>query len=131
MRYMLDTNICIYLIKQFTPEVAERFAQCSYGDVVMSAVTYAELWHGVQASGDRKDQNRAALLSLVEDIPILPFTETQAMQFGDYRTLSNRKAALDCMIAAHAFSENCVLVTNNEKDFVQFIDLEVENWVSG
>lgn len=129
MRYMLDTNICIYLIKNFPPEVAERFAQCNYGDVVISAVTYAELWHGVQASGERQAQNHAALLSLVEDIPVLPFAEAQAMQFGDYRLLSHRKAALDCMIAAHAFSEDCILVTNNEKDFLQFTDLKIENWV--
>lgn len=129
MRYMLDTNICIYLMKQFPPEVAERFAQCQYGDVVLSAITYAELWHGVQASGERKEQNRSALLSLIEDIPILPFAEIQAMQFGDYRMLANRKAALDCMIAAHAYSESCILVTNNEKDFASFINLVVENWV--
>lgn len=129
MRYMLDTNICIYLIKQFPPEVAERFAQCHYGDVVMSAITYAELWHGVQASGERQAQNRAALLSLVEDIPILPFADNQAIQFGAYRMLANRKATLDCMIAAHAYSENCTLVTNNEKGFENFTDLAVENWI--
>ena len=130
MRYMLDTNICIYLIKHFPPEVAQRFAQCAYGDVVMSAITYAELWYGVQASAERKLQNQAALLNLIEDIPVLAFAEAQAEQFGRYRSLiASRKAVLDCMIAAHAFTENCILVTNNEQDFVQFSYLIVENWV--
>ncbi len=75
-------------------------------------------------------QNQTALLSLIEDIPVLPFAGAQAEQFGRYRTLiTSRKAVLDCMIAAPAFTENCILVTSNERDFVQFSDLIVENWV--
>jgi tRNA(fMet)-specific endonuclease VapC len=128
MRYMLDTNICIYLIKHFPPEVAQHFAQCAYGKVVMSAITYTELWHSVQASEERKMQNQTTLLSLIEDILVLPFAGAE--QFGRYRTLiTSRKVVLDCIIAAHAFTENCILVTNNEQGFVQFSDLIVENWV--
>ncbi len=130
MRYMLDTNICIYIIKNQPQSVAQRFAECNYGEVVMSSVTFAELWHGVVASGERMAHNRQTLLALAEDIPVLPFGEVQAEQFGFYRVLTqNRKAVLDCMIAAHAHTEGCVLVTNNEQDFRHFTGLQIENWV--
>lgn len=131
MRYMLDTNICIYIIKNQPESVALRFAQCRFGEVVMSSITYAELWHGVIASGERMAQSRAALLGLTEDIPVLPFDDQQGEKFGIYRSLTtNRKAVLDCMIAAHAFSESCTLVTNNEKDFQHLPGLQIENWVA-
>lgn len=130
MPYMLDTNICIYIMKKRPASVARRFAQCQFGDVVMSSITFAELWHGVVVSGDRMEQNRKALMALTEDIPVLPFAELQAEQYGAYRALSTRKkGVLDIMIAAHAYTESCVLVTNNEKDFNYFPDLVVENWV--
>lgn len=130
MPYMLDTNICIYIMKKRPASVARRFAQCRFGDVVMSSITFAELWHGVVASGDRMEQNRKALTALTEDIPVLPFAESQAEQYGAYRALSTRqKGVLDIMVAAHAYTESCVLVTNNEKDFNYFPDLVVENWV--
>ena len=70
--YMLDTNICIYLMKKQPKEVAERFAQCSIGDVVMSAITYAELQYGVAASAD-PERERANLANLIEDILVAPF----------------------------------------------------------
>lgn len=131
-RYMLDTNICIYLLKHQPPEVEERFAACYYGDVVMSSITLAELWHGVAASGERQPQNRAALLDLLVDIPVLPFHEAQAERYGELRHASGkRKAALDHLIAAHALSEGCILVTNNVQDFQNLPGLQIENWVNG
>lgn len=130
MAYMMDTNICIYIIKNQPEKVARRFAQCQYGEVVMSSITFAELWHGVSASGEREGQNRQALMALVEDIPVLPFAEPQAEQYGIFRAItSNRRAVLDYLIAAHAKSESCVLVTNNERDFKMLPGLELENWV--
>ena len=97
----------------------------------MSAISFAELWHGVAASGLRLEQNRIALTALAENIPVLAFDRQQAEQYGYYRAASERKkAALDFMIAAHAFTEHCVLVTNNEKDFRKFPNLVVENWVN-
>lgn len=71
-RYMLDTNISIYLIKKQPKEVARRFEQLSVGDVVMSAIIYAELQYGVAASAD-PERERANLENLVEDIPVAPF----------------------------------------------------------
>ena len=79
-RYMLDTNICIYLMKHHPPEVAARFAQCYVGDVVISAITLAELEFGVECSGASRKRNQAALDSLLEDIPVLPFDRGAARE---------------------------------------------------
>jgi tRNA(fMet)-specific endonuclease VapC len=72
-KYLLDTNICIYLMKHQPPEVAERFTQCFVGDVVISAITLAELEYGVTCSGAAEAQNRLALDSLLQDILAAPF----------------------------------------------------------
>jgi tRNA(fMet)-specific endonuclease VapC len=74
-RYLLDTNMCIYLMKHQPAEVATRFAQCYVGEVVMSAVTMAELEYGVSCSGEKEQQNRSALDRLLEDIPPEPFDQ--------------------------------------------------------
>lgn len=130
MRYMLDTNICIYLIKRQPTEVVERFSQYDVGDIVISSITWAELWHGVAVSAERAQQNARALRALREDIPIMPFGESQAEAYGPLRATGSRsKAALDHLIAAHALSESCILVTNNERDFRQYAGLKIENWV--
>lgn len=71
-RYMLDTNMCLYLMKHQPEEVARRFAQCYVGDVVMSSITYAELEYGV-AAATNPDKERINLARLVEDIQVLPF----------------------------------------------------------
>ena len=75
-KYMLDTNICIYLMKNQPAEVAERFARCFVGDVVISSITLAELEYGVVCSGDAELSNRAALASFLEDVPVVPFEPT-------------------------------------------------------
>ena len=81
--YMLDTNICIYLMKNQPAEVAERFAQCSVGDVVMSAITHAELEFGVSASKD-PERERVHLESLIEDIPVAPFDAAAETAYGRF-----------------------------------------------
>jgi tRNA(fMet)-specific endonuclease VapC len=129
-RYMLDTNICIYIMQRQPPEVAQRFAQCHYGDVVISSITLAELWHGVQLSGERKQHNERALQALLEDIPALSFAQSDARRYADIRAASKQKrSAFDHLIAAHAMAEQCVLVTNNSKDFAYLPQGKVENWV--
>lgn len=129
-RYLLDTNICIYLMKHQPVEVAERFARCYRGDVVMSAITYAELQYGVAVAADpaREAGNLAAL---VEDIPVVPFHVAAAIAYGPIRaaTRESRKDALDKLIAAHAVSLDVTLVTNNEDDFARYPGLRTENWV--
>ena len=130
-RYMLDTNMCIYLMKNQPEEVGRRFAQCYVGDVVMSSITYAELEYGVIAS-DNPAEERINLASLVEDIQVIPFDAAAGAAYGPLRMATRdgtKKDALDKLIAAHAVSLGVTVVTNNEKDFARYPGLTVENWI--
>jgi tRNA(fMet)-specific endonuclease VapC len=128
---MLDTNICIYLIKKQPKEVARRFEQLSVGDVVISAITYAELQYGVAASAD-PDRERANLENLVEDIPVAPFDAAAGTAYGPIRlaTRDSRADHLDKLIAAHAAALGVTLVTNNLRDFAKYPGIGVENWLT-
>ena len=130
-RYLLDTNMCIYLMKNQPEEVARRFAQCYVGDVVMSSITYAELEYGVIAS-DNPTEERINLASLVEDIQVIPFDTAAGAAYGPLRMATRdgtKKDALDKLIAAHAVSLGVTVVTNNEKDFSRYPGLTLENWI--
>ena len=131
-RFMLDTNMCIYLMKQQPEQVARRFAQCYSGDVVMSAITYAELEFGVTVSANRNREHRN-LTALIEDIPVASFDAKAASAYGPIReaTRERKKDQLDKLIAAHATAMDVILVTNNERDFSCYPGLKVENWVNG
>lgn len=129
-RYMLDTNMVIYLIKNQPEEIARRFAQCYVGDVVMSAITFAELEYGVAVCQNPEQESRK-LASLAEDILVLPFDQNAAIAYGPIRsaTRESRKDHLDKLIAAHAVALDVVLVTNNLKDFAKYPGLRAENWL--
>jgi len=129
-RYMLDTNMCIYLMKNQPENVARRFAQCHVGDVVMSAITYAELEYGVAASA-HPEKEQANLASLVEDLPVVPFDAAAGLAYGPIRlaTRESSKDHLDKLIAAHAVSLGVTLVTNNVKDFDKYPRVSLENWL--
>lgn len=130
-RYMLDTNICIYLMKHQPEAVARRFAECHVGDVVMSAITFAELAYGVSVCANpSREQHHLAVL--IEDIPVLPFDAAAATVYGPVReaTRERRKDQLDKLIAAHAISLDITLVTNNERDFAAYPGLRLENWLN-
>lgn len=131
-KYMLDTNICIYLMKHQPPQARARFAECFVGDVVISAITLAELEFGVARSGQAQAHNQALLDSLLEDILVAPFEALAARAYGPLRAADRdrNKDALDKLIAAHALALDVTLVTNNEADFRQFTGLNVENWVN-
>ena len=131
MRYLLDTNICIYLMKAHPPEVLARLLQLDYGDAVMSIITYAELRVGLEPLGPTRAQNERALQLLTRDIPVLPFDQAAAERYGVMRAAvrDRRRDALDRLIAAHAASLGLTLVTNNEADFRDYPGLAVENWV--
>jgi tRNA(fMet)-specific endonuclease VapC len=132
-KHMLDTNICIYLMKHQPPEVRERFASCFVGDVVISAVTLAELEFGIARSSLAvQADNRAALASLLEDIVVAPFDAQAAVAYGPIRAAykDRNRDALDKLIASHALALGVTLVTNNEADFVSFAGLKVDNWVN-
>lgn len=134
MRYMLDTNICIHLIQKHPERVLARFQELQQGDVVISAITYAELRYGVERcnAAVRKIADRA-LSSLIEDIPVLPFDTESGDAYGVLRAAvrDRKRDALDRLIASHAVSRGLVLVTNNEADFRGYPGLAVENWVEG
>lgn len=127
---MLDTNMCIYLMKNQPAQVAERFAQCYVGEVVMSAITFAELSYGVWVSADPKREAKN-LSSLVEDIPVAPFDALAGSLYGPIRlaTRENKKDHLDKLIAAHAKALSVTLVTNNLKDFERYPGVTAENWI--
>lgn len=129
-RYMLDTNMCIYLMKNQPEEVAQRFAQCYVGDVAMSSITYAELEYGVAVSAN-PEQEKINLASLVEDIVVIPFDSAAGQAYGPIRlaTREIRKDSLNKLIAAHAASLNAIVVTNNTKDFARYPGLVIENWI--
>ena len=132
-KYMLDTNIFIYLMKHQPPEVRERFAHCFVGDVVISAVTWAELEFGIACSSTAaQETNRAALESLLEDIMVAPFDAQAAKAYGPIRAAykDRNRDALDKLIASHALALGVTLVTNSEADFVNHAGLRVENWIS-
>ena len=129
-RYLLDTNMCIYLMKNQPEEIARRFAQCYVGDVVMSSITYAELAYGVAVSANPK-REKTNLASLIEDIQVIPFDSAAGEAYGPIRlaTRETKKDALDKLIAAHAVSLNAIVVTNNTKDFAKYPGLVIENWI--
>ena len=130
MRYMLDTNICIYLMRHHPPEVAERFATLVYGDVMMSSITLAELRYGVECHPESHVAAETALLALLADVPVLAFDGDAAASYGIMRTAvrDRKRDALDRLIAAHAISLSVTLVTNNEANFKDYPGLVIENW---
>ena len=129
---MLDTNMCIYLMKNHPPEVAARFALCFVGEVVISSITLAELEYGVSCSAETQERNRTALSALLEDLAVSPFDAKAAGVYGQVRlaTRERKRDALDKLIAAHAISLDVALVTNNVSDFAVYPALRVENWVN-
>lgn len=130
MRYMLDTNICIYLIKSHPPQVLRRLEALTQGSAVMSVVTYAELRAGVEIQSTNKAHDDHVLSLLVARIPVLPFTPSDAESFGVLRAAVRERSrnAMDRLIAAHAVNLGVILVTNNEADFKDYPGLVVENW---
>ena len=130
---MLDTNICIYLMKNQPRAVAERFAECREGDVVMSAITLAELRFGVECAVESRERNERALDALLDRIPAVPFDAAATGPYGVVRlaTRARKRDALDKLIAAHAIGLGATLVTNNEDDFRRYPGLRWENWVTG
>lgn len=131
MRYMLDTNICIYAIKQKPEQVFQRLQKIDPQDVCVSSVTYAELVHGVEKSA-AIEKNRVALSMLLANIEILDFDVNAADQYGKVRADLEKRGTpigpLDIMIAGHALSADCTIVTNNVGEFSRVKGLKIENW---
>jgi len=132
MKYMLDTNICIYLIKQKPRQVLERLQKLRIADVCISSITLSELEYGVEKS-ERRDQNRAALTQFIVPVSVSPYDEAAAEAYGKIRSSLERKGlplgSLDVLIAAHALSLKLTLVTNNVREFKRIPELKLENWI--
>lgn len=127
--YMLDTNICIYLMKRQPPQVAARLAECFEGEVVLSVITLAELEYGVSVSS-APEHARHACDERVQCVPVLPLTPAAAHAYGAIRkaTRHRKSDALDKLIAAHARSVGAVVVTNNVSDFASYPGIQIEDW---
>ena len=130
-RYMLDTNICIYIAKHQAPEVKARFERLKPGQLVMSAITYGELYYGANKSNQRT-RALAQLDELIQDIPVENLTSTAAEAYGEIRATLEKQGRLignnDLWIGAHAKALEVTLATNNERDFKRIAGLSVENW---
>jgi len=131
VRFLLDTNICIYVINRKPPEVVERFRRFPLGDIGISSITAAELAFGVTKSGSLR--NRSALEKFLAPLEILPFPAEALWRYGELRTALERAGtpigALDTLIAAHALSLNVTLVSNNLREFQRVDGLRCDNWV--
>lgn len=132
MKLMLDTDICIYLIKQHPPSVLERFLSHPVGDVGISSITVTELDYGVSKSL-HATKNRAALAQFLSPLDVASFDRDAASAYGRLRATLEQKGApigsMDLLIAAHALSLGVRHVTNNAREFRRIPWLRVENWV--
>lgn len=131
MKYMLDTNICIFAIRNSNDNVLKKFREHLDDELYISSITLAELMYGVEKSR-KPEQNRNALLQFLTLIDIKEFSEKAAIEYGKIRAFIENQGTpigpLDTLIAAHAVSENMILVTHNTKEFLRVPDLTVENW---
>ena len=132
--YMLDTNMCIYIIKKKADSVLKKLKQNRKKGLYISTITLAELEFGI-ANADiaYKEKNKIALLEFLTIIGVKQFDENAAKEFGIIKKdLKDRKCLIgpfDMLIGAHAKSLNMVLVTNNADEFIRIKNLKVENWI--
>jgi tRNA(fMet)-specific endonuclease VapC len=131
MEYLLDTNICIYIIKKKPVEVFERFKNLTIGDIGISTITLAELQYGIEKSSN-PEKNREALEKFLTPIEILEYGYNATIEYGKIRAELEKKGVpigpLDMLIASHAISLDVILVTNNMREFERIPSLKTENW---
>ncbi len=131
MQYMLDTNICIYIIKKKPPEIIQRFKQIEISQIGISSITLSELLFGVYKSS-KPEQNQMALAQFAAPLEIVSYGDEAADFYGMLRFSLEKQGtpigSLDMLIAAHALSIGCILITNNEKEFNRIPNLKIENW---
>ena len=134
MTYMLDTNICIYIMKKKPEQVLRRFREVMDEGICISSITLAELEYGMKHSSNPV-KNEQALLRFLAPLSILPFGSAAASVYGEIRaylqSLGTPIGPLDMLIAGHARAEGAILVTNNVREFERVPGLEIENWAEG
>jgi tRNA(fMet)-specific endonuclease VapC len=133
LQYMLDTNICIYVIKNYPPVLRERFNRLAE-QLCMSSITLAELHYGAEKSA-RRLENLQAIEHFTARLEVLAFSAKAAAHFGQIRAdierLGKPVGPLDMLIGAHARAEGLIVVTNNAREFGRLPGVRVENWVDG
>ncbi|MBF7686527.1 type II toxin-antitoxin system VapC family toxin [Acinetobacter sp. B10A] len=131
MMYMLDTNICIYIINNKPLHVFEKFKQFELGQLAISSITASELAFGVEKSGS--ERNKQALNKFLTPLEVLPYDDQTIWHYAklrqDLQSTGKTIGSLDMLIAAHALALDMVLVTNNLKEFERIKGLKLENWV--
>lgn len=134
MSFMLDTNICIYAIKNKPEQVLRRLKDNLQNGLYLSAITLAELEHGVEKSA-YPEKNRLALMQFLSILEVLPFDELASVEYGricaELQKQGTPIGTMDMLIAAHAKAEEMILVTNNVREFARVDGLTIENWADG
>ena len=132
MKYMLDTNICIGLIRQKPQKLIHRLTQCEPGEVGVSSITIAELAHGANKS-NQVEQNLSALEQFLLPIEVADFDQRASAAYGVIRAYLEREGkiidSMDMLIGAHALSLGVVVITNNVDEFQRIPKLKVEDWM--
>ena len=131
LSYMLDTDICVYVMTHRYPALSDRFDQLAE-EISVSSITLGELWYGVENSA-RRDANFEALTEFSGRLKVLDFSASAAAHYGriraDFKRAGTPVGFHDMLIGAHARSEGLTLVTNNRREFARITGLRVENWV--
>ncbi|MEN7972459.1 MAG: type II toxin-antitoxin system VapC family toxin [Verrucomicrobiota bacterium] len=131
MRYLLDTNICVFLIRNRSPRVLAELRKHDPADLCISAITVAELEYGCDRSAD-PGKNHLALTEFLSPFTLLPFDEAAACVYGRVRIglekVGTPIGSMDLLIAAHAVSRQMTVVTNNTREFNRVEGLVVEDW---
>ncbi|WCL50777.1 type II toxin-antitoxin system tRNA(fMet)-specific endonuclease VapC [Leptospira sp. GIMC2001] len=130
--YLLDTNICIYIIKQKPPQVLKKLNLKRKSDIYISSISVAELEFGVSNS-DYPERNKVSLISFLSIFNILNFDDIDASEFGNIKSFLRKSGkiigTMDLLIASQARARNLILVSNNTKEFERVPNLKLENWV--
>jgi tRNA(fMet)-specific endonuclease VapC len=131
MKYLLDTNTCIYLIKRQYPEILAKLLKVGFENIGISAITLAELEYGI-ANSSRSMESQTALLEFILPFEILDFTYTAASFYGrirkELKDMGRPIGDMDMLIASIAMANDLIVVTNNEKEFRRISGLRIENW---
>lgn len=131
MNYLLDTNICVCIIRKASSAALMHIQSKQLGEIAISAITLAELEYGI-ARSNYPDRNRVALMEFVLPFAILDFDQRASIEYGPIRSLLEAKGKpigpMDLLLAAQAKSRGLILVTNNEREFKRVEGLRVENW---
>jgi tRNA(fMet)-specific endonuclease VapC len=130
--YLLDTNICIYIVNKHPQNIVQRIEKYNPIDIKISAITIAEMEYGASKS-KKKTKNRQALMDFISTFEIIPFELKDAEVYGIIRAELEREGkvigAYDMQLAAQALSRNYIFITNNTKEFNRIKKLKIENWV--